>query len=46
MGSLHHANAKTTVRVCKEIQESKESLSTLAARYNLNPEDGCKVAEI
>lgn len=37
MGSVHHANAKTTVRVRKEIQESKESIAQLAKRYNLNP---------
>jgi transposase InsO family protein len=37
MGSIHHANAKTTVRIRKEIQDSEESISTLAAKYNLNP---------
>ena len=34
MGSVHHANAKTTVRVRKEIQESKESIAKLAKRYS------------
>jgi hypothetical protein len=37
MGNLHHANAKTTVRIRKEIQESTESILKLAARYQLNP---------
>ena len=37
MGSVYHANAKTTVRIRKEIQESKESIATLAERYHLNP---------
>ena len=42
MGSVHHANAKTTVRVRKEIQESKESIAKLAMRYNLNPKTVAK----
>lgn len=42
MGSVHHANAKTTVRVRKEIQESKESIAKLAKRYNLNPKTVAK----
>jgi transposase InsO family protein len=36
MGSILHGNAKTTPRVRKEIQESKESLATLAKRYGVN----------
>jgi len=36
MGKLLHANAKTTIRVRKEIQESKESLAKLAKKYSLN----------
>ena len=37
MGSLHHANAKTTTRIRKEIQESKETIAALAQRLSLNP---------
>lgn len=37
MGNIHHANAKTTVRIRKEIQESTESIAKLAVRYQLNP---------
>ena len=37
MGNLLHANAKTTPRIRKEIQESKESIAKLAIKYNLNP---------
>jgi hypothetical protein len=37
MGNLHHANAKTTVRIRKEIQASTESIAKLAARHQLNP---------
>ena len=36
MGSVHHANATTTIRVRKEIQDSKESIAALAQRYSLN----------
>lgn len=36
MGSLLHANAKTTPRIRKEIQESVESAPALAKRLNLN----------
>ena len=36
MGSVLHANAKTTPRIRKEIQESVESAAALAKRYNLN----------
>jgi len=37
MGSILHANAKTTPRVREEMQNSKESILALAERYNLNP---------
>ena len=37
MGSIHHANAKTTVRVRQEIQDSKKSIIALSKQYNLNP---------
>ncbi len=37
MGSLLHANAKTTPRIREEIQNSQESILALAARYQLNP---------
>jgi transposase-like protein len=37
MGSIHHANAKTTAKVRKEIQESSESIAALAKRLSLNP---------
>ena len=36
MGSILHLNAKTTKRIRKEIQESKESNAVLAKRLNLN----------
>lgn len=36
MGSLLHANAKTTPRIRKEIQDSLESAPKLAKRFNLN----------
>lgn len=36
MGSLLHANAKTTPRIRKEIQESLESAQKIAKRLNLN----------
>jgi len=36
MGNILHANAKTTPRIRKEIQESTESAAVLAKRYNLN----------
>ena len=36
MGSLHHANAMTTVRIRKEIQDSKETITALAERYHVN----------
>ena len=37
MGNILHLNAKTTIRIRKEIQESKESVLKLAKKYNLNP---------
>ena len=37
MGHIHHANARTTVRVRKEIQNSTESIAQLAERYAINP---------
>ena len=37
MGNILHLNAKTTIRVRKEIQESKESILKLAKKYSLNP---------
>lgn len=37
MGTILHANAKTTPRIRKEIQESNESIAKLALKYNLNP---------
>ena len=37
MGSILHSNAKTTPKIRKEIQDSKESILQLAARYSLNP---------
>ncbi len=37
MGNLLHANAKTTPRIRKEIQDSCESIAKLAIKYNLNP---------
>jgi len=37
MGTILHANAKTTPRIRKEIQESNESIAKLAIKYNLNP---------
>ena len=36
MASLHHANAKTTARIRKEIQDSKETITALAERYHVN----------
>ena len=34
MGNILHLNAKTTIRVRKEIQESKESILKLAKKYS------------
>jgi uncharacterized protein YjcR len=36
MPNILHANAKTTPRIRKEIQESKKSISELAQTLNLN----------
>lgn len=36
MASILHGNAKTTPRIRKEIQDSQESLATLAQRYDIN----------
>ena len=37
MGNIYHANAKTTIRIRKEIQTSKETITQLAQRLSLNP---------
>ena len=37
MGNILHLNAKTTIRIRKEIQESKKSILKLAKKYSLNP---------
>ncbi len=37
MASILHANAKTTPRIRKEIQDSKESIAQIAKRLGLNP---------
>ncbi len=37
MGNLYHANAKTTIRIRKEIQASKETIAQLGLRLSLNP---------
>jgi len=37
MGSIQHANAKTTPRIRKEIQASNETVAVLAKRLSLNP---------
>ena len=42
MGSIHHANAKTTARVRQEIQESEKSIAALAQRCSLNPKTVAK----
>lgn len=36
MGSILHANAKTTPRIRKEIQDSNETLTMLTKRFLLN----------
>jgi len=41
MGNILHLNAKTTIRIRKEIQESKESILKLAKKYSLNPKNNC-----
>ena len=37
MGRIHHANAKTTARVRKEIQASSETVAALSERFSPNP---------
>jgi transposase-like protein len=37
MGNILHQNAKTMPRIREEIQNSKESIATLAVKYNVNP---------
>lgn len=37
MGHVLHARARTTAEVCREIQNSQESLITLSKRYVVNP---------
>jgi transposase-like protein len=37
MGQVLHSRARTTEEVRRDIQNSKESLATLAKRYNINP---------
>lgn len=37
MGQILHGCAKTTEAVRKQIQSSKESINTLAAKYSINP---------
>ncbi len=37
MGNIYHPNAKTTVRIREEIQDSKETIAKLAERLSLNP---------
>ena len=42
MGSISHANAKTTPRIRTEIQKSTASIAVLAKHYNLNPKTVAK----
>lgn len=42
MASILHANAKTTPRIRKEIQDANESIAALAARLGLNPKTVAK----
>ena len=37
MGSILHANAKTTPRIREEIKNANASIAALAKHYNLNP---------
>jgi transposase-like protein len=37
MASILHGSARTTPRIRAELQASKESARSLAARYDLNP---------
>lgn len=45
MGSVLHGSARTTPRVRAELQASKESTRSLAARYSLNPKTVAKWRE-
>ena len=40
MDNVHHADATTTVRIRKEIQDSPEPTTVLAARYHIPFQDG------
>ena len=42
MGQLLHGNARTTEAVRRAIQDSQESISALAKRYDLNPKTVAK----
>ena len=42
MGQVQHGSATTTAAVRRAIQDSQESLSTLAARYGINPKTVAK----
>lgn len=37
MGQILHGCATTTATVCRAMQNSQESLSKLAERYDMNP---------
>ncbi len=39
MGSILHANAKTTPRIRTEIQNATASIAVLAKYYKLNPKN-------
>lgn len=45
MGQVLHGRATTTEAVRRTIQNSQESLRTLAKRYGNQSEDGCEVEE-
>lgn len=42
MAAVLHGTARTTPRVRAEVQTSKDSTRTLAARYGLNPKTVAK----
>ena len=42
MGNIYHANAKTTVRMRKEIQASQETITELALQTVLEYKDSLK----
>ena len=42
MGQLLHASARTTAAVRPAIQQSQESIATLAERYHLHPKTVAK----